>query len=173
MEKLAKQSLAEIEYCDGREFFFGSTKIKFSQPVYHGTTPKLGYVVEVLIDDGKGKFLFTSDIEGPSLPEQVDFILTENPDIVYVDGPLSYMLGYRYSAKSLKESVKNLIKIFKKTKTEKLIIDHHFLRDLKWKERIKEVFDVAKGKIFTAAEYIGKENLMLEARRKELYEKWR
>lgn len=162
-----------IEYCDGREFIFNSTKIKFSSPVCHGTNARLGYVVEVSISYREEKFLFTSDVEGPSLKEQVDFILKENPDILYLDGPMTYMLGYRYSAKSLEESVKNLIKILRETKIKKLIIDHHFLRDLNWRERIKEALDIANSKIVTAAEYTGRENLMLEARRKELYEKWR
>lgn len=162
-----------IEYCDGQKFIFNSTKIKFSSPVCHGTNARLGYVVEVSISYREEKFLFTSDVEGPSLKEQVDFILKENPDILYLDGPMTYMLGYRYSAKSLEESVKNLIKILRETKIKKLIIDHHFLRDLNWRERIKEALDIANSKIVTAAEYTGRENLMLEARRKELYEKWR
>ncbi len=173
LDRLSELRSAKIEYCDGREFILGSTKIKFSLPVCHGTNPRLGYVVEVSIYDGKERFVFTSDVEGPSLPEQVGFILKENPDVVYLDGPMTYMLGYRYSEKSLEISIKNLIKIFKETKIKRLIIDHHFLRDLKWRERIKEVFEIAKNKIFTAAEYAGKENLMLEARRKELYAKFR
>ena len=160
----------KIEYCDGREFSFGSTKIKFSQPVFHGTDNRLGYVVEISISDKDFKFVFTSDVEGPSTEDQAAFILEEKPSIIYADGPLSYMLGYRYSQKSLDASIKNIIKIFKRTPVEKFIIDHHFLRDIKWKERIKPAFDAAENKILTAAEFLGEKNDLLEARRKELYD---
>ncbi len=162
-----------IEYSDSREFVFGSTRIKFSDPVFHGTNSRLGYVTEVSIKEikeGGSTFVFTSDVEGPGTDDQVDFILEENPDILYLDGPLSYMLGYRYSKASLDISVENIIKILKKTRVEKLIIDHHLLRDMKWKERISKVFKEKKT-ILTAAAFSGLENTMLEARRKELYDK--
>lgn len=159
-----------IEYCDGREFSFGGTKIKFSQPVFHGTNNKLGYVVEVSVSGENSKFVFTSDVEGPSVDEQVSFILEEKPDIIYMDGPLSYMLGYRYSQASLDASINNIIKILRETPVEKFVIDHHFLRDIKWKERIKPAFDASdKAQIMTAAEFLGEKNDLLEARRRELY----
>lgn len=160
-----------IEYCDGREFSFGGTNIKFSRPVFHGTDNKLGYVVQISVSDENSKFVFTSDVEGPSVEDQVAFILEEKPNIIYADGPLSYMLGYRYSQASLDASIKNIIRILRETPLEKLVIDHHFLRDTKWRERIKPAFDAAENKILTAAEFLGEKNDLLEARRKELYGK--
>ena len=161
----------KIEYADGKEFIFGKTKIKFSQPVFHGTNPKLGYITEVLVDDGY-KIIHTSDVEGPAVKEQVEFIIQNNPDIVFIDGPLTQMLGFRYSMKNLDDSVKNMIKIIKETDIEYLIIEHHMVRDLKWHTRISEVFEEGKKKnvkVITAAEYIGKEPELLEAHRKDLY----
>ncbi len=161
-----------IQYSDGGEFSFGGTKIRFSDPVFHGTNPKLGYVTELSIKDGDFCFVFTSDVEGPSVADQAEFILGEDPDLVYLDGPMTYMLGYRYSKASLYYSIKNIVGILEKTKIEKLIVDHHFLRDMKWKGRIEEVFTIAAKQdvqVLTAAEYLGLENEMLEARRKELY----
>ncbi len=159
-----------IEYCDGREFSFGGTKIKFSQPVFHGTNNKLGYVVEVSVSEENSKFVFTSDVEGPSVDEQASFILEEKPNIIYMDGPLSYMLGYRYSQASLDASINNVIKILRETPVEKFVIDHHFLRDIKWKERIKPAVDAAENvQIMTAAEFLGEKNDLLEAGRRELY----
>ncbi len=161
-----------LQYSDGKEFSFGATKIRFSDPVFHGTNSRLGYVTEVSIKEGDFGFVFTSDVEGPSVDEQAKFILDEDPNLVYLDGPMSYMLGYRYSKASLAYSISNIIDILEKTKIEKLIVDHHFLRDMKWKDRIKEVFIAAAKqdvKVLTAAEYLGLENEMLEARRKELY----
>jgi hypothetical protein len=125
-----------------------------------------------LISEEDFSFLYTSDVEGPCLEDQIKYILDENPQVIYLDGPLSYMLGYRYSMESLKNSVKNMEIILKNTKVQKMIVDHHLLRDIIWKNRIKNVYDVAKKmgkKVITAAEYLGLKNDILEARRKELY----
>jgi len=166
-----KELPKKLEYADGKEFKFGKTRIKISPPVFHGTNSRLGYVIEVLIDDGKYKFLHTSDVEGPSQKDQTDFILNNKPNLVFLDGPLSYMM-YRFGVQAMKNSVENMIKIVKSCPLDVLIVDHHFLRDLKWKERISEVFKIAeknKLEVKTTAEYIGKETDMLEAHRKELY----
>jgi predicted metallo-beta-lactamase superfamily hydrolase len=162
----------KIEYSDGGEFSFGNTKIKFSNPVFHGTNSRLGYVTEVSIKEGDFCLVFTSDVEGPSIDDQAKFILDENPDLLYLDGPMTYMLGYRYSKASLEHSIRNILDLFEKTKIEKLIVDHHFLRDINWKSRIDDVFRSAEKQnveVMTAAEYLGLENEMLEARRRELY----
>jgi len=83
------------------------------------------------------------------------------------------MLGYRYSIASLKASIANLRRILE-SGVEQMILDHHLLRDLAWRERISELLVEAENrrvKILTSAEYAGKELNMLEARRKELYER--
>ncbi len=173
LEKI-KNLPEKLKYSDGKEFKFGDTKIKFSPPVFHGTNSKLGYVTEVLVDDGY-KFIYTSDVEGPALEDQVNFILKEKPNLIIVDGPLSYMLGYRYSYLSLSSSVENLIKIVSTYPLDSLIVEHHLLRELKWKEKIAGVFEVAEKKnikIQTAAEFADIPVEMLEARRKELYQKY-
>ena len=133
----------------------------------------MGYVTEVLIDDGY-KFIHTSDVEGPGIKDQADFILKKKPNLLIIDGPLTYMLGFRYSYEDLNNSIKNMIKIINGCPLEVLIIDHHLLRDLKWKERIAEVFKAAEKKavkVQTAAEFVRKPIDMLEAHRKELYQK--
>lgn len=158
----------KLEYADGREFSFGDANIRFSDAVFHGTGSRLGYVVEVCIREGRESFVFTSDVEGPNTKDQTDFIIKENPDVVYLDGPLSYMLGYRYSHESLALAIKNMLWILKETDVEKLIIDHHFLRDLKWKERIAPVYKTGR-KVMTAAGFLGIEIDLLEARRRELF----
>ncbi len=161
----------KLEFADGREFQRGETLIRFSPAVPHGTGPRLGCVLEVSVEEGGRKMLFTSDVEGPCLEEQVEFILKENPDVVYVDGPMSYMLGYRFSKQSLDAALKNIARILGETKVEKLIADHHLLRDLRWRERLGALHEsLPRGKeLVTAAEYRGLENDLLEARRKELY----
>ena len=164
-----------IEYCDGRSFKFGDTELIFSKAVYHGTNPRLGYVTEVAVRCGEECFLFSSDVEGPSVDEQADFIFQQNPSVVYIDGPMSYMLGYRYAQASMEKSVENLVKILEETKAKTLVLDHHLLRDLEWRQKLSRVFEAAKAlgkRVMSAAQFAGKEELMLEARRKELYEKF-
>lgn len=165
-----------IDTADGKEFKHGSTVIKFSPPVYHGTNPKLGYVVEVSISCACGgeKVVFTSDVEGPSVDDQVEFIIQENPDILILDGPMTYMLGFRYSRKSLALAIENMNRIIKETTVKSILVEHHFMRDLKYKERIARVYESAAEKavkVITAAEYLGRSIELLEARRKELYAK--
>jgi len=163
----------KVEYSDGKEFSFGGTTVKFSEPVFHGTNSRLGYVTEVCVREGDSSFLFTSDVEGPSVPDQVEFILQEKPRVLFVDGPMTYMLGFRYSNASLRLSLENLIRVMRETPLETLILDHHLLRDLKWKERMAPVYDAGKERgvrIATAAEFMGQRNEMLEARRRELYD---
>ncbi len=163
-----------LEYADGKKFQLGKTLISFSTPVCHGTNPRLGYVTEVSIESTNEKFLHTSDVEGPSLEDQIDFILKEKPDVLFVDGPMTYMLGYRYSYKSLEFSNNNLVRAIRETSLHTLVLDHHFLRDLNYKSRIKPVYKAAEErevKVVTAAEFCGRKIEMLEALRKELYSK--
>jgi predicted metallo-beta-lactamase superfamily hydrolase len=165
---------SSLDSADGKEFKHGSTTITFSPPVYHGTNPRLGYVVEVSISCGGEKLVFTSDVEGPSVDDQVEFIIQENPDLVILDGPMTYMLGFRYSRKSLTSSIENIQRIMRETSVKSIVLEHHFMRDLHYKEWIAEVYEYAaeKGvKVSTAAEYCGRSIEMLEARRKELYGK--
>ncbi len=161
-----------IDIADGKEFKYGSTTITFSEPVYHGTNPRLGYVVEVSIASGGEKMVFTSDVEGPSVDAQVEFIIRERPELVILDGPMTYMLGFRYSKRSLALSIENMCRLIRGGTLKELLVEHHFMRDLKYRERIAEVYECATEfdtKVITAAEYIGREIEMLEARRKELY----
>lgn len=160
----------EVLYADGKEFNYGKTKIRFSEAVTHGASEKLGYVTEVCIHN-KEKIIHTSDVQGPVTKEQTYFIIENNPDILFLDGPLTYMLGFRFSYEDLANADKNLQKIIRETDVKKIIIDHHFLRDLKWKERL-EAFNTAEEnnvRLMNAAEYNNFEADMLEARRKELY----
>ncbi|MBN1456127.1 MAG: MBL fold metallo-hydrolase [Methanomicrobia archaeon] len=162
-----------IEIADGNEFAHGSTTIRFSPAVFHGTNPKLGYVVEVSIACGGEKLVFTSDVEGPAIAEQAEFILQEKPDILILDGPMTYMLGFRYSQQSLACSIEHINRIIAETSVRNILIEHHFMRDLNYKERIAEVYECAARNnvnVMTAAEYLGQEVDMLEARRKELYQ---
>ncbi len=175
LEKL-KEVEVEIDYCDGKNYEFGNTLVEISQPVFHGANSRLGFVVEVYIEDGENSFLFSSDVEGPIHEDQLNFMLEKNAKTVFIDGPMTYMLGYRYSRKSFESSVANLKRLIEKTDVRELILDHHLLRDISWRERMKEVFEFAGQhgtKVMSAANFAGVEEELLEARRDELYGKKR
>lgn len=161
----------KIHSADEDEFEFGDTVIKFSKPVQHGPTLRMGWVVEVAITGGKKKFVHTSDIQGASERAQLSFILDSDPDTVLMDGPFS-MLMMMDKARPLKRSEKNIIRVMKETKVKDFLIDHHFVRELEYRKRIPEIFKTAKKEkisLTTSAGYLGMEDDLLEARRKELY----
>lgn len=163
----------EVSYVDGRRIYIGSTEITFSQPVYHGLGPMLGFVLEVCVEE-KGRFLFTSDVQGPAVREQVEFIIREDPGILYVDGPMTYMLGEAYPPEYLKAAERNLTEIMERTGVKRIIVDHHLTRDLNYRSQISRVYETAEEmgvSILTAAEFLGLDPDLLEARRRELYQR--
>lgn len=153
------------EKADGRALTFGETKVEFSPPFPHGERgTKLGYVVMVYIEENSS-FLFTSDIQGPIEEEALEWILQRHPDILYIDGPASYLKGHKVKAAAVEKAWKNLEKLIDAIDT--VVIDHHVARDLNFYEWVKE-----RG-ILTAGQFEGREN-PLEAKRKELWKnlKW-
>lgn len=172
LEKLRKLDV-RVEVADSREVRIGSCRIRFSNPVEHGDDPRLGYVLEVLIDDRGEKLIHSSDVEGFVSEDQADFVLENRPDILVCDGPMTYMLGYRIDERVLESSLQNLLKVIRGGFLQELIIDHHLLRDLDWKIRVKPLMDQADSrgvKVRTAAAYMGLREDLLEANRRRLYE---
>jgi len=167
IEKVARK----IIISDGTTHRIKNARIRFSPPVFHGTNQRLGFVIEVSITDSE-TFLFTSDVEGPALKKQMEFILEEHPRIVFCDGPMTYMLGYRYSYDNFNLAKENLKKIIEKTGVSKLVLDHHLTRDINWRDKIADVFDTGvkhNCDVLSAAGFIGLDDDLLEARRRELY----
>lgn len=165
-----KSFAKEIIYSDCNTMKFGDTTLLFSNPVPHGPSNRLGYVVETYVRDEKDSFIHTSDVEGPALDEQINFILENKPKTVFLDGPLSYII-YRYGNKNLKRALNNMKKILDGD-TETLIYDHHFLRDKNYSKIISDVKhygDMLGKKVLTGAEFMGEKNRPLELMRRELH----
>lgn len=161
----------EIKYADGRSFDLGAANISFSKPVPHGMTAARGYVIEVSIT-GDQSFLFTSDVQGPVLDEQVEFILREKPDVAFVDGPTTY-IDSPYLPIELREANENLVKMIREAGIRRLVVDHHLTRDLDYSERIRPVYEAGDELgvvVECAAEYLKVEPNLLEARRGDLYQ---
>jgi uncharacterized protein len=161
----------KLIYCDNTQHKFGDTTITFSPAFFHGPENiRLGYVIMTTVDDGKKRVLHASDVQGPLTKDATDYIIKQNPDVLIMDGPATIFLGWKFSMQNLQDSSDNLIKILKETKSE-IILDHHLLRDIKYKEIYPEPYKIGKKRVKTFAEYLGKENNTLEAHRKKLWGK--
>jgi len=166
---IIREKAEEIEAADGRIFTFGGTRLEFSKAVFHGSSSLLGYVIEVMVESNGKRVVHTSDVQGPIYEDQTEFPLRTKPDVVIADGPMTYMLGYRYSHENLKASLNNIRRLLRNGLKE-LVLDHHFLRDLDYQQYLKGIKEeFPEARILTAAEYMEEENNLLEARRKELY----
>jgi predicted metallo-beta-lactamase superfamily hydrolase len=172
MFKKTGGSYAErLEIADGRTFEFGNTKLKFSDPVFHGSeNSALGWVLMIAIECSDEKVLFASDVQGPMYTPTLDVILAEKPQLVIMGGPPTYLAGFRVKEGHVKQGMQNLESLVKKVPTT--ILEHHILRDEKWRNLSQPIFDAASEighKVVTAAEFAGKENNLLEFRRRELF----
>ncbi len=124
----------------------------------------------VCVVDRGFKFVFGSDAQSLADPAAVDWITKEDPDFLVLDGFPTIFVGWRMSIAKFEEATNNLLKTIKTVRAEKIILDHHVLRDLNYKEKIKPVFETGKT-VLSAAEYLGMKNLFLEAWRKDLHKK--
>jgi predicted metallo-beta-lactamase superfamily hydrolase len=158
-----------VKAADAQEFMFGNTRVVFSAPLLHGTSPSLGYVVSLMIEDDQ-RFIYSSDVQGPLNQESVDFVTSHQPDIMILDGPPTYLVGSHYKKNDIRQAMENIKNIINTTSLNTCIIDHHLLRDLKWHDYITELQTTKKDtQVCSAAEFLGKKVDILEARRKELY----
>ncbi len=161
-----------VEHADGETFEFGNTSLEFSRAVPHGTNTRLGYVVELAITEGAETFVHTSDVQGPSLDGQAEFIISSQPTIVACDGPMTYMM-YRYGTDALERSIANLMRIMEETPIKTMMLDHHLTRDINWRKKMQPVFDAGEEhgcRVQTFAGFAGQEDELLEAQRKKLHE---
>ena len=159
----------ELIYCDNSKHKIGDTKIIFSPSFFHGPEKvRLGYVIMTTVDDKDKRILHSSDVQGPVTKIAKDYIINQKPDILIIDGPPINMLGFRFSRKNLQLASDNLVEILKKLKCT-VVLDHHLLRDLRYKEIFSEPYKIGGKKVKTFAEYLDKENNTLEANRKKLW----
>ncbi len=160
----------KLEYVDGKEYLFGDTKIRFSEPVVHGEPgTELGWLLMTTIEHDDERALFTSDVQGPMHTATLKTILNENPRVIIIGGPPAYLVGL-VDEESIQIGLQNLVKIVQKIPTA--VLEHHLLRQEDWRETAKSVFEaaeVAKHSVLTAAEFVGEENTLLESKRKQLY----
>jgi len=161
----------DLTYCDDSKHKIGVTTLIFSPPFFHGPeNVRLGYVIMTTVKDDEKTILHASDVQGPVTKNAKDYIIYQNPDLLVLDGPPTNMLGFRFSKKNLQIASNNIKEIIKKINCQ-IIIDHHLIRDPKYKEKFPEPYQTNIKNVKTFAEYLGKENNTLEANRKILWGK--
>jgi predicted metallo-beta-lactamase superfamily hydrolase len=162
----------KLEVADGKTFSFGKdTKVKFSEPVFHGSENSgLGWVLMTLIECQGERFMFAPDVQGPASTKTLEIIDGEKPQLVMVGGPPLYLVEFKVYENQMRVALDNLEKMVETIPCT--ILEHHILRDENWREKTKNVFEKAHEagrRVLTSAEYLGKEDSLLEATRRKLY----
>jgi predicted metallo-beta-lactamase superfamily hydrolase len=165
---------SRLEYVDGRRFEFGNTIISFSKAFWHGDVgSKVGKVIMVYIEEGKDSFLFGSDAQSLADKDALQFVKEKNPKFLIVDGYPTIFVGWKIQEKKFLNAKENLKEAIREIDAKKIILDHHIVRDLYYKEKMKDVYELGeqlKKEILTAAEFLKLDNFFLEAWRKEIKE---
>jgi predicted metallo-beta-lactamase superfamily hydrolase len=161
----------KILNADGKSFAFGQTKLRFSEPVFHGPeSSELGWVLMVTVEVEDEKFMFAPDVQGPMSKLPLQIIEKENPQLLMIGGPPLYLSPMKVSENELQTGVKNLCELVKRI--PHVILDHHIIRDEAWQMKALDVlYDTYKsGSVLqTAAEFLGRKTIPLEALRKRLF----
>ena len=155
-----------MRFADRKQFCFGETKIRFTKPLFHGIEfARVGWVIATVIEYEGKKFIHTSDLNGPIIEDYAEWLCKEKPDLLVLDGPATYMLGYMFNRINLNRAIENACKIIKETNAKLIIYDHHLPREKRFKERTSKLWQLVKKlnkNVSTAAEYLGKKPIVLE-----------
>jgi predicted metallo-beta-lactamase superfamily hydrolase len=148
----------KLKYPEGKEFKFGNTTLRFSKPLFHGIEfSRVGWVFYTIVEHENEKIIHSSDINGPIIEDYAQQIIHDNPQVLILDGPMTYMFGYLLNRINLNRAVENAVEIVRSIDAELIIYDHHLLRERKFRERTEKVWNTAKEankKLMTAAEFL-------------------
>lgn len=171
-QKTGAKYSKNFEAADGKNYTYGETKLSFSPAVAHGSDDhSLGWVIMATVECGGERFMFAPDIQGPMSIQTAELILAAKPSVLMMGGPPLYLEGSRVSEHKIKQALLNLERITEVVPL--IIIEHHALRDEAWRNKLSDVLAKAKVRghsIVTTAEYKGKDNLLLEAKRRQLFD---
>ncbi len=149
-EKEAKNLAKELYFID--EYRFEDLDIETFLGWHGEKNSKFNKVLIIRIGD----FIFASDIQCLDI-EAAKKITEFKPNLVIASGPPMYFPEYKK-----KLNVINKVLDILSENSEKVILDHHLLRDLNYRKYWRDNF-------ITAAEFMGYEIKQLEANRKRLY----
>jgi predicted metallo-beta-lactamase superfamily hydrolase len=156
-----KSKKIEIKFPEEKAFKYGNTTIRFSKPLFHGIEyANVGWVFASIIEYKGKKLLHSSDLNGPIIEDYAEWIIKEDPTILILDGPTTYLFGYILNRINLNRAIENAVKIIYKLNSEVIIYDHHLTREKKFRDRTRDIWYNASKlnkKIITGAEYLGEQ----------------
>lgn len=155
----------EVAFADGMEFKFGGTRLSFTEPLFHGLEyDRVGWTLSIVVEHNGAKVVHSSDLQGPIIEDYAEWVVEENPHLLILDGPPTYLLGYMLNNINLGRAVRNACSIIERADLKLMIYDHHLTRDRLYPGRVAEVYETARRlgkKVITAAEQLGKKPLVL------------
>lgn len=171
MDKVCDAVAARYAYADGEAFTFGDTTITFSPPRPHGPADtKLGTVLLTAVTAAGETVVHCSDVQGPVAAETTDWILNQNPELVVLDGPPTYLVPHKFSQQHQDKAQEQMRRIAAATD---VIVDHHVMREPDYDTFLAPVRRAAErndNRVSTFAEYRGEANRFLEMQREQLHE---
>ncbi|MFP4020556.1 MAG: MBL fold metallo-hydrolase [Halanaerobium sp.] len=142
--------------------------LSFSQPVYHGEEDSfLGEVMMTKVKLEDKIFVHASDIQFFYRPT-IEKLIEMQPDLVIASGPPLYLSHVDQEMAS--KAAENILLLSNEVET--LIVDHHLLRSEAGLTYLRELNDKSPNQIISAADFMGIKPCLLEARRKELYQRF-
>jgi hypothetical protein len=171
-QQFCKKIGKELYIADGRRFEFGRSTVRFSTPVVHGEEESgLGWVLMCIVEHDGEKMIHAPDVQGPVSNETLQMIVAERPDVLILGGPPLYLVDSKVTRSTFDRGMSHVKELAKTIPT--IVLEHHLLRAAEWRDESTNALEEAKSpnnRILTAAEYVGEENKILEASRRELYE---
>ncbi|KQC04597.1 MAG: hypothetical protein APR53_09855 [Methanoculleus sp. SDB] len=144
----------------------GDDTLRCSPSVPHGTSGgRGGAVMMTCITEGDERFVHASDIQLMN-DESIDLICRWRPTIVLASGPPLYRTAIRPEECEDAAARARRLLCFART----LILDHHLLRSFDGLAWLRDTADGTGGGIVSAAEFMGRSPLLLEASRARLYQ---
>jgi hypothetical protein len=160
-----------LNVADGKPFIFWETRLRFTEPVFHGQEDSfLGWVLMSIIECQDEKFMFAPDVQGPISQQTFEVIACEKPQLLMIGGPPSYLAGFKVDEDQIQAGFRNLERIVGSTPLT--VLEHHLLRDENWMEKARKTREIASKTghgVQTAAEFLGMKNECLESIRNRLF----
>ncbi len=161
-----------VEFADGRTFQFGHTRVRFTPPLFHGVEfATVGWVTALVVEHAASRFLFTSDLQGPTIEDYAAWIIREQPNIAIVDGPPTYLFGQLMNRINLDRCIRNATQLAESLPNATIIYDHHLPRDPLFRKRLAPLYrrlhEIGHSHFFTMAEWCGLRPLVEELSEKK------
>ena len=161
----AVEPLAErVLYAEETTLHVGDTTLRCLGLSPHGPEgSKLGFVAVFMLETRGEKLVYAPDSQGPISQSFLRLIEGHKEDLIIIGGPPLYLAGKKVPKEDIDAGLRNLAKLASRST---VVTGHHLLRSPDWREALEE----AQVSVLTYASLLGREETLLEAYRRELYE---